>query len=228
VTMASMVAASIDRIGHIQSHLSFAASVLTAIIALGAVMIPALWVVTRHLQVMAHEVAHATVGSALGVKINGIELKLNGDGGTFPGPRGKGADFLATLAGYLGPSAFGIGAAALIKSGHIVAVLWIGVAGLIAILCLLRKSFGIVTVSVALLLLFGVAGFSSVSTQVRTAYALAWFLLASGIRIIMIRGKGSSDAAALAQLTKIPRGFWFLVWLAGTIAGFLFGATLLV
>jgi hypothetical protein len=60
---ASALAASLDRIGHVQAHLPAAASVLTAIGTIGA-RVRWLWSVTQHVTTMAHEAAHAAVGSA--------------------------------------------------------------------------------------------------------------------------------------------------------------------
>jgi hypothetical protein len=61
---ASALAASLERIGHVQAHLSAPASVLMAIIAIGASLVGWLWSVTQHVTTMAHEAAHAAVGSA--------------------------------------------------------------------------------------------------------------------------------------------------------------------
>jgi Peptidase M50B-like len=225
--MASSLVASLDRIGQVQQHLPAAATIVMALLAVAAVL-PAAWSVTRHLQVMAHEGAHATMASALGLKIRGIEFNRDGGGGTDPGPRGPGANFLLLLVGYLGPTTFGIGAAALISAGYIIAVLWIAVVALVAILSVLRRSFGVVTVLAALILLFLVAGFTPVGVQVVAAYVLAWFLLVAGLRRITELGKESDDGGKLRDLTKIPKGFWYRVWLVGTVAGLLFGAILLI
>jgi len=55
-----------------------------------------------------------------------------------------GGFILAGIVGYLGPSAFGLGAAELIRAGHPVAVLWIAVAALALLAVLARRSaFGI-------------------------------------------------------------------------------------
>ena len=224
---ASTLAAAVDRIGQVQAHLSGPMSVLLALVAVVAVT-PVLWLVTRHITVMAHEGAHATVGSAVGHKINGIELNLNASGATHTSGAGGLSIVTITFVGYLGPSAFGIGAAELIRSGHIVAVLWAGLAALVAIMFLLRRSFGVITVIIAAVLLFAVAGFATVAAKVATAYAIAWFLLVSGVRIIAIRGKNADDAGKLHGMTRIPAGFWSRVWLVGSLAALVFGATLLV
>jgi hypothetical protein len=220
---ASALVASLQRIDQVQAHLSGPLSALLAILAAGAVFLRWLWQVTQHITTMAHEGAHATVGSAIGRQVRGMTFQANGFGATSVAGTGFLGSLSTGIVGYLGPSAFGVGAAELIKTGYIVAVLWIGVAGLFAILTVLRRSFGIVSVIVALLLLFGVAGFGSVSVQVVTAYALAWFLLISGVQMIRIHGKGADDAKKLQGLTKIPGRFWSGFWLAGSVVALVFG-----
>jgi hypothetical protein len=226
MTIAALVA-SLDRIGEVQRQLPAAASILVALVAAAGVL-PVSWWVTRHLQVMAHEGAHATMNSALGVKVLGMEFKPTGEGATAHGPRGPLASLSSLFVGYLGNSLFGIGAAKLISAGYIVAVPWIVVAGLLTILVLQRKAFGALTVTVILLVLFLVTGFGTVGLQVFASYALAWFMLIAGLRRIREIGKESGDAAELRKLTKIPKGFWYRLWLTGTVAGLLFGAVLLI
>ena len=221
---ASALVASLQRIDQVQAHLSLPLSALLAILAIGAAFLRWLWPVTQHITTMAHEGAHATVGSAIGRQVKGITFKSNGFGATNVPGKGALGTMSTAIAGYLGPSVFGVGAAEMIKAGYIVAVLWIGVAGLFAILTVLRRSFGIVSVIVALVLLFMVAGFASVHVQVVTAYVLAWFLLVSGVQMIRIDGKGASDAKKLQGLTKIPGGFWSGFWLAGSVVALVFGA----
>jgi len=225
---AAELAASLKRIGHVQPHLSSATAVLLAIVALGAVA-PGIWAVTRHLTVMAHEGAHAVLASSFGYPINGITFDSEARGATDVGGNVDALDDrLIAFVGYLGPSAFGIAAAELIHSGHSVAVLWMGLAGLLVILLCLRKSFGILTVTVAFILLFFVAGFARVGVQVVTAYLLAWFLLASGVRIIRIRGAGADDAQRLSNSTWLPATFWSDIWELGALVALVYGAVLLV
>ena len=220
---ASALAASLQRIGQVQAHLSGAWSVSLAILAIGAAFLPWLWPVTRHITTMAHEGAHATVGSAIGRQVTGMTFQANGFGATNVAGNGVLGNLSTGIVGYLGPSAFGVGAAEMIRAGYIVAVLWICLAGLLAIMTVLRKSFGILSVATAFVLLFGVAGFASVRVQVLTAYALAWFLLISGVQMIRIHGKRADDAKKLQDLTRIPRGFWSGFWLAGSVVALVFG-----
>lgn len=227
---ASAFTASLQRIGQVQAHLSGPLSVLLALVAAAAAFIPWLWPLTRHITVMAHEGAHATMASAVGRKVDGIEFKRDAQGATHHSGSAGGApgSFAITFVGYLGPSAFGIAAAELIRIGYIVAVLWLGLAGLTAILFSMRRSFGIVTVLIALVAVFLVAGFATVEVQVVTAYAVTWFLLMSSVQIIRIRGKNADDAGKLQGMTRIPAGFWSNTWLAGALAALVFGAIQLV
>jgi Peptidase M50B-like len=222
------LAAALARIGQVQGHLPFPAAVVAAIIAVLAVVLPELWRVTQHFAVIAHEGAHATVASATGRKVAGIWLRRSAEGLTVSQAGGAISNFASTFAGYLGPSAFGVAAAELIRAGYIVAVLWLGFLALIAVITVLRRSFGIVTVSVALLLLFGVAGFAAVGVQVLIAYAITWFLLVAGVWMIRSHGRSAGDAQILKSQTRIPAGFWSSIWLFGTVIALLFGAAQLI
>jgi len=222
--------ASLRQVLQIQAHPSGAVAVLMAIVGVAAALIPGIWHVTRPITAMAHEGAHAAVGSAVGRKITGIELKFNGDGGTsHTGPDDSSViRFPITFIGYLGPSALGVGAAALIHAGYIVAVLWIGLAGLLAILVLAYKSVGVVLVIAALAVLGLLLDRAPVHVQVLTAYALAWFLLVSSVRLVAEHGKGAVDAGTLHSLTGIAPSFWPIPWLLGSLAALVYGATLLL
>jgi hypothetical protein len=227
---ASGLAASLDQLGQLQAHLSATLALAMAIVGIGAAVVPGVWHVLWPVSTMAHEGAHAVVGSAMGRKIHRMEIKFGAGGGATYHDAGNGSlsDLPITLIGYLGPSAFGIGAAELIRIGHIVAVLWLGLAGLLPVLYLARKSVGIVLVIAAFVALLLVLARGTLVTQELTAYALTWFLLASGVRVINIRRDGSGDASKLTEMTGLPPGFWWPIWLLGTVAAVIFGATLLL
>ena len=112
---ASALAASLQRIGQIQAHLSGPWSVSLAILAIGAAFLPWLWPVTRHITTMAHEGAHATVGSAIGRQVEGMTFQANGFGATTLAGKGVLGNLSTGIVGYLGPSAFGVGAAEMIR-----------------------------------------------------------------------------------------------------------------
>ena len=228
MTPASSFGAVLSRIGEIQTPLSAVASVLIGLLALGVVGVQAIWEIARYADTIAHEGMHAVTGSALGRKVRGVELRGNGDGMTDLSPGGTGGSILIVFAGYLGPSVFGLGAAKLIEVGHSVAVLWLTLLLLVLLLFVLRNVFAYVPVLIVGTLLFLIARYASVGTETAVAYAVAWFLLLSGVRKVLYRGTGAGDAAILAGITHIGRGFWVLLWLLGTIAAVAIGGSLLV
>lgn len=227
MTAASLVA-SLDRIGQVQPHLAGPVAIVLAIVAIGT-LAPGIWLFAQHATTIAHEAAHATLASSFGQKIDGIRVNRFAEGATtHHGPSGYLGLNAITFIGYLGPSAFGILAAELISIGHSVAVLWVGLVVLLGVLLSARRSFGVVTVTVALVLLFLIAGFAGVTVQVVTAYLIAWFLLVSGIRVIRAHGADAVDAVKLRATTKVSASFWSALWLAGSLIALVFGATLLV
>ncbi|MGO8955941.1 MAG: M50 family metallopeptidase [Streptosporangiaceae bacterium] len=229
--MAASLAAALDRIGQIQARLPGPIAVVVGLAALGAVLLPDLWLVTRHVSVLAHEGAHAAVGSAMGRRVTSVTVKRSAEGSTQLVP-GNGPGFLvAAIAGYLGPSAFGLAAAGLIGTGHVVAVLWLGLLALLALTVPLGKSyknFGLISVLGTLAALFLIARYGTVGVQELAAYGTAWFLLLSGIRVIGDRGSTATDAHLLRDRTRIPRGFWSGFWLVGSLAALGLGGALLV
>jgi hypothetical protein len=220
---------AVRRIGQLQPHLPVQTSLLIAVAA-AVVTLAATWPLVRHLSTAAHEGAHAMMGSGLGHRVASVRLARDGTGVTSiaaaAGSRGPGV--LTAVVGYLGPSLFGLAAAELIRIGHIVAVLWLGLLALLVILPLLRGAFGCLSVLVTGGLLFLVAWQASLGVQVGLAYGIAWFLLLAGVREVLEHGSGAADAALLRRLTLVPRGFWSALWLASTAAALIIGARLLL
>jgi cytochrome b subunit of formate dehydrogenase len=134
----------------------------------------------------------------------------------------------ASFAGYLGPSAFGLGAAKLIEVGHIVAMLWLTLILLAVLLVVLRKVFSYVPVLATGALIYLIARYASVGANIATAYAVAWFLLISGVRMVLDHNLDAKDAQNLAGMTYIWRGFWVLLWLAGSVGAVVVGGSWLV
>jgi Peptidase M50B-like len=229
-TLLAGLTASLDRVGQVQAQLPTMASVAMAILGILAVVVPGLLHAAVHIDTIAHEGAHATIGSALGHRVSHIDLKFNGAASTGIAPKSGSsmALFPSVFVGYLGPSAFGVGAAELIRYGHIIAVPWIGVIGLIPVLYLARRSLGIVIVIGAFAALVLLLGAGSEGLQVAAAYAIAWFLLISGVMSITKHGKKAADAGILKEMTGLPRGFWPPFWFVGAVAALIFGSTLLL
>jgi hypothetical protein len=128
---------------------------LVGLAALVVVFLPFLWPLVEHFNVMAHEGAHAVVGSIIGFGIKGVKLDIESRGETAylnapeTGPRRT----LTRFVGYLGPSGFGLCAAKLIETGHVVTVLWLAIMLLVLLLFLIRKSFAIISVPAVIALL---------------------------------------------------------------------------
>ena len=200
--------------------------------ALIVVLVPLLWPLARHFNVMAHEGAHALVGSVLGYELSGVTLNLDTGVTSFSwGPALSETAVrwvLTAFAGYLGPSAFGLGAAKLIETGRTVTVLWLAILLLVLLLLLVRKSAGIVSVPVGIALLAFVTREAHTGLEELVSYAIAWLLLLSGVRVAIDHGINGSDAHALSSATRVPRRIWALLWLAGALLAVVVGGKWLI
>jgi Peptidase M50B-like len=205
-----------------------ATAVLVGLAALGALVLPGSYEVTQHYDTMAHEGAHAMVGSALGRRVYEVSVSRDGSGWAWLAPGGAVSLGLTLLAGYLGPSMFGLGAAELIERGHSVAVPWLTLLALALLVLVMRSPFGLAVTALTGTLIFAVARYAPVGGQVTLAYGIAWFLLMSGPATAIRHGRWASDADMLRRLTRLPRGVWAAVWLAGSAAALVFGGSLLV
>lgn len=210
-----------------QVPLSGAEAALIGLAAAGLLLLDVGWVIVRHLTVMAHEGAHALVGALLLRRFSGIELHRDATGGTHVPTEGLGGVFIH-MAGYVGPSMFGLGAAKLIVAGYSATVLWIAFFLLAFLLVGLRRSFGLITVIVTGALVFGLARFTPTGVQVTGAYSITWLLLLSAVRRVVEIGAGSDDGDKLRGKTGIPGLIWFLFWLAATLAGVALGGKMLI
>jgi hypothetical protein len=213
-----------------QVPLSGAAAMLIGLAALAVVMLNGLWRFFQHGMVMAHEGGHAA-GFAMALQKNGgIKLNANASGSTKP-PVSIGwlGYVFAGALGYIGPSLFGLAAAKMIETGHIVEVLWIVLFLLALLLLTVTTKFGILTVIVAGGLVFLVVRYTPLGLQIVAAYAISWFLLLSGVRGIFEDGfRADGDAGILQGKTFVPRFIWFLFWLAGTLAAVAIGGKWLI
>ncbi len=225
---ASSLSTDLHRIGEVQIRLPGPVAVVIALFAIGAAVLPDLWLVTRHISVIAHEGAHAVTSSAVGREVTGITMSRRAEGLTRFAAGGKPGSVAVWLAGYFGPSGFGLGAAELIRLGHVIAVLWLSLAALIFMMIPLRWSFGVLTVVGAFVLLFVFIRYATVGTQVVGGYGLAWFMLVSGVKHVTEPAVRFGDAEFLRGATRIPQGFWARLWLVGTLVALGFGASMLV
>jgi hypothetical protein len=213
-----------------QAPLPGGEAALVGLAALAVVTIPFLWPLAEQFNVMAHEGAHAVVGSVMGFGIKSVKLDVESQGETDyrrapdTGPRRT----LTRFVGYLGPSGFGLCAAKLIETGHVVTVLWIAIMLLVLLLFVIRKSFAIVSVPAAIALLAFVMRHAHDELEEVIVYGMTWLLLLSGVRVVVADGAGAGDAGNLSRTTYIPSQIWALLWLAGTLMAVAVGGKWLV
>lgn len=199
-----------------------------AILVLLAFATEGIWRLTRHVGVIAHEGAHAVAGWSTGHKVVGVTLNSDATGATdIPGTVGLSA-IITGLAGYLGPSLFGLGAAALLAHHEVEADLVVTSIFLFIMLLLVRNAFGVFSVVVNGGIIVFALWSGSLELQAITAYALSWFLLLSGVRFVFMHGSGASDAGNLRRITHIPRIVWAALWLVGTVTALWIGGRLLI
>ena len=228
MTPAPSLGTVLGRIAETQAPLPAPTAVLIGLAALAAVSLQEIWLLAQHVNTIAHEGAHAIIGSAVGRPVKGVTLLLNGNGRTEVGSGKVSGDVTIGVVGYLGPSAFGLGAAKLIELRHSAAVLWLALILLAVLLVTLRNVFGFVSVLVTGGLIYIIARYAPVGTGTVTAYGVTWFLLVSGVRVVLDHNTGATDATTLAGLTHIWPSIWVLVWLIGTVTALAVGGSLLV
>ncbi len=210
---------------------SHAVVLATAAGAVAVVAIPVTWRYSRHVITIAHEGAHGLVAVVCGRRLSGIRLHSDTSGLTVSRGKRTGPGMIATAAaGYLGPAALGIGAAALLAAGHAVGLLWALLVLLAVLLIQIRNWFGLLPVLASAAVVFAVSWWAPERGQSGFAYLLTWFLLVGAPRPVLElqvrrhRRRGhDSDADQLARLTGIPALVWVGVFLAGTVAALALG-----
>jgi hypothetical protein len=212
------------------SRLAWTAAVLAWVLA-----VP-LYVATTVVATVAHEGGHAIVGTLLFRRVRDIRLKPNGEGATSFGEAGMPWLFhlLTLLAGYLGPSMFGLLAVVLLVHDLTGTVLWGSVAFLAVMLLAVRGWFGLILVPALMALIVVVATRFQPPLQTLFTHVWVWFLLIAPVQdmIVHMRGKGfrspTSDTGAMHRLTRVSGEAWAVLLLAGTVAALVYGGGLLL
>lgn len=194
---------------------------LAAVLAGLVVGWPRLWSLGRHVVTIAHEGAHGVAALLVGRRLAGIRLHSDSSGLTVSRGRPTGPGMVLTaFAGYAGPSLLGLGAAYLLAAGRALAMLWLVLLLLALLLLQIRNFFGLWVVAVAGAAVLATTWWASGRLQSTVAYAVAWFLLLAAPRTVLElwshrrRGYRSTDADALARLTRVPAVVWVGVFLA--------------
>ncbi len=197
--------------------------------ALAVVALPVTWRRTRVVVTVAHEGAHAAVAVLCGRRLAGVRVHTDSSGLTLSRGRPRGPGMVATAAaGYPGPALLGLAAALLLGTGRALAVLWLAVLLLAALLAWVRNAYGLLAVGAALALVGSVTWWAEPRWQSALAYVGCWFLLLGATRATLelaaarrtARGRsrrrrrgGTSDPDVLARLTPVPAWAWVALFL---------------
>jgi hypothetical protein len=209
---------------------------LTALLALVLVLQPSAWRYSRILVTITHEGGHAFAALLAGRRLRGIRLHSDTSGLTVSSgkPSGPGMVFML-LAGYLGPAVVGLGAVALLLSGHSLGLLWVFVVLLALMLLQIRNFYGFGVVVAGALGLSLISWFLPAVAQSGLAYLLTWILLLAApkpvLELVGQRRRGQahrSDVDQLAALTRSPATGWVALFLLSNTAGLVVGAVLLL
>jgi len=197
-----------------------------------------LWRFTTHAITVAHEGGHAMFGSLTGLLVKKIKIEPGGNGGTSFSKEVKDWGVIQTLAaglaGYFGPSMFGLaGAWMLVHDIAPRSVLLMTLVLMAMLLVMVRNLFGLFVVPLTAALIWVVAMRSTEQVQLVFAYTWVWFLLMGGTRQIpelfrsWKRG-GEPDTGALSGKTHLSTAFFVALFWLGSLAALIYGGVLLL
>jgi hypothetical protein len=194
-----------------------------------------LWYVSRFVLVVAHEGGHALLVKLLFQTLRSIRFDKDGGGVTEPaGSVPWLFNIFIFLAGYLGPSLFGLLGAWLLVRGQTEAVLWASLAFLVVMLIAVRGLVGWLLVPALMVVIWLIAVKVDPPLQTLYAHMWVWFLLIGAVQRMLLfvwhkqYDQGPNDSTALQDLTLVPSAIWALVFLVGTIAALAYGGAMLL
>jgi Peptidase M50B-like len=208
----------------------------TALLALAAVASSRIWPVSRTVVTIAHEGGHALAALLSGRRVSSVRVLRSTAGVTVSEghPAGPGI-VLTAAAGYLAPPLLGLGAAALVVTGHLTGMLVFSLVLLAALAFAVRNAYGLLAVIVSGGAVAVVLWRGSTLGEYAFGYALTWFLLFGGVRPVLElqrtrrrRRSGGTDADQLAVLTGTPAGLWVGLFGLVALAALVLGALWLV
>jgi hypothetical protein len=211
-----------------------AIDVVGAVVIIGALLLLPTWPRLRHAITIVHEAGHGLAATLTRRRLAGIRLHSDSSGLTVSVGRPRGPGMAITLlAGYPAPSAAGVLVAWAVASGHAAAALWGALVLLLLVLVQIRNWFGLWSVLVAGAIVGAVTWFADPAWQMRAGLAVAALLVLGGLRAAVElpaarRRDGASDADQLARITRVPTGFWLLVFVLAGLAGAAGAGALLV
>ncbi len=207
---------------------------LTGAVALALVLAPVTWPRVRLGVTVVHEAGHAVVAVLVGRRLQGIRLHADTSGLTISRGRRTGPGVVVMLAaGYLAPAVVGVGAALLLAAGRGIAMLWLLLLLMAALLVWVRNGYGFLTLVLAGAVVGVLTWYGEPRVQSLVAYLIAWVLLLAAPRPVLElltagrrRGR-TSDADQLAGLTRVPAYVWMVAMLLANLGGLLVGVSTL-
>lgn len=185
----------------------------------------------RHVVTLVHEAGHAVVAVLTGRRLSGIRLHRDTSGLTTSVGRPRGPGMVATaLAGYVAPSALGLGLAWLVAEGHVAVALIAALVVLAVMLVFVRNWFGLLVVGASGAGVALLVWRADPEVQEAAALAFTWLLLVGGLRTTVElwssrrrSGGGrsrsrTSDADVLARLTRVPATVWNVLFVLLALA----------
>ncbi|MEV2244146.1 M50 family metallopeptidase [Streptomyces sp. NPDC049970] len=205
--------------------------VVTATVALVAVVPNLLWRLSRNAITIAHEGGHGLVALLTGRQLSGIRLHSDTSGLTVSRGKPTGIGMILTAAaGYTAPPLLGLGGAWLLANGRITLLLWLATALLAVMLVMIRNLYGALTVILTGTAFLLVSWLTSADVQAAFAYTVVWFLLLGGVRPAFELqskrrhgGAPDSDADQLARLTHAPAAIWLFLFHAVSLCSLIGG-----
>jgi hypothetical protein len=203
-----------------------------------AVLTPA-WRFSRHAVTIVHEAGHGFAAFVTGRRLSGIRLHSDTSGVTVSVGRPRGPGMILTLlAGYPGPAAVGLAAAALVGIGRPAGALWALLGLLALVLVQIRNWFGLWSVLVAGTTVFALTWWAPADWQSFGAVAVSGFLLLGGIRTVLElqsarrragrARRGTTDADQLSRVAGLPAVLWVGIFLLLAVACAAAGGLLLL
>ncbi|MFD8917087.1 M50 family metallopeptidase [Streptomyces sp. NPDC088147] len=205
--------------------------IVTAVVALAAVVPRPLWRLSRNAITIAHEGGHGLIALVTGRRLDGIRLHSDTSGLTVSRGRPTGPGMILTAAaGYTAPPLLGLGGAWLLSAHHITLLLWLATALLLAMLVMIRNAYGALTVIVTGAAFLLISWLTEPDVQAAFAYTAVWFLLLGGVRPAFelqskrrYGGAGDSDADQLGRLTHTAPAMWLFLFHAVSLCSLIGG-----
>lgn len=194
-----------------------------------------LWFVTKFGNVVAHEGGHALMAKLLFRKIEHVKLLGDGGGETKLASVGPWLfDILITMAGYLGPSAFGLLGAWMLSDGDIKTVMWSSLVFLALMMLAVKGLVGWIVTPLLMIGIYLMATELKPPGQTLAVYVWVWFLLIVSVQQMYLHltekhyKHPGNDTSWLRRRTFVPSGLWSFLLFVASVVALLYGGAMLL